>query len=187
MEDIILITEINDFVFCPISIYFHHLYGNMEKVLYQSTDQLNGSKAHEAIDLAKYSSKVDVLQGIDVYSEKYRLLGKIDIYDRKSKVLRERKRQIKTVFDGYIFQLYAQYFAMTEMGYDIKRIELYSMMDNKTYEVKLPKEDLTMFNKFEDVIDSMRHFQMDNQFEQKNKLKCARCIYEPACDRGEEK
>lgn len=48
MEDLILITELNDFIFCPISIYFHHMYGNREKATYQSEYQLNGTAAHTA-------------------------------------------------------------------------------------------------------------------------------------------
>ena len=28
MDDIILISNLNDFIFCPVSIYFHKLYGN---------------------------------------------------------------------------------------------------------------------------------------------------------------
>lgn len=30
-DDTILITELNDFIFCPISIYFHKLYGNTDR------------------------------------------------------------------------------------------------------------------------------------------------------------
>ena len=56
-----------------------------------------------------------------MYCEKYRLLGKIDIYDGKKKILRERKRQIKQVYDGYIFQLYGQYFSLIEMGYEVDK------------------------------------------------------------------
>ena len=77
------------------------------------------------------------MQSLDVYCEKYRLLGKIDIYDGKKKILRERKRQIKQVYDGYIFQLYGQYFSLIEMGYEVDKMELYSMIDNKKYPIEL--------------------------------------------------
>lgn len=36
MEDLILITQLNDFIFCPASIYFHKLYGSESKLLYQT-------------------------------------------------------------------------------------------------------------------------------------------------------
>ena len=50
MENPISITMLNDFVFCPISIYFHNLYQGVEKNLYQGKSQIAGTKAHEAID-----------------------------------------------------------------------------------------------------------------------------------------
>lgn len=44
MDDIIKISNINDFIFCPASIYFHNLYGNENKLMFQSKYQLNGTK-----------------------------------------------------------------------------------------------------------------------------------------------
>lgn len=183
MDEAILISNLNDFIFCPASIYFHNLYGRQESISYQGTDQINGKKAHENVDAGVYSSKKTTLSGISVYSEKYGVVGKIDIYDGDKKQLIERKRTIKTVYDGYIFQLYAQYFGMIEMGYDIKELFLYSMTDNKKYPILLPEDDPAMFAKFTELICRMKEFSLDT-FEQTNKEKCARCIYEPACDRG---
>lgn len=40
MDESILITELNDFIFCPVSIYFHRLYGNMDTMLYQTEAQI---------------------------------------------------------------------------------------------------------------------------------------------------
>lgn len=182
MDDAILITELNDFIFCPVSIYFHKMYGNMDRMIYQNTDQINGTAAHKSVDEKSYSSRNTILTGLDVYCGKYNLIGKIDIYDAGRKLLRERKKRIKTIFDGYIFQIYGQYFAMTEMGYEIQKLELYSMDDNTSYNVLLPDEDKNMFSKFEAVIREIRLFDMES-FIQNNKLKCQRCIYEPACDR----
>lgn len=183
MDDYILITQLNDFIFCPASIYFHNLYGSMDRILYQSEDQINGTKAHEKIDKGQYSADESILMGLDVFCEKYRLIGKIDVYDEKRKILRERKRQIKTIYDGYVFQLYAQYFALVEMGYTIEHLQLYSMVDNKIYKVLLPEQDIDMFEKFENVIVQMRAFRIEEGFVQENPSKCTRCIYEPACDR----
>ncbi len=81
MDDAIIISYLNDFIFCPASIYFHSLYGRQVKDSYQCSDQLNGTAAHEKVDHATYSSKKDILQGISVYSAKYNLVGKIDIFD----------------------------------------------------------------------------------------------------------
>ena len=110
MEETILISQLNDFIFCPVSIYFHKLYGNLERRLYQGEKQIKGEYAHSSIDNKYYSTRKDVLQGVDIYSEELNLRGKIDIFDIKTGVLTERKNTIKTIYDGYVFQLYAQYY-----------------------------------------------------------------------------
>lgn len=183
MDTAIIISNLNDYVFCPASIYFHNLYDNRDTMTYQSIPQLRGSAAHENVDNNKYSTRKDILTSIFVYSEQYNIIGKIDIYDARSKTLIERKRCIKKVYDGYIFQLYAQYFGMEEMGYTIEHLRFHSMVDNRNYEIPLPHKNEEMFYKFKKVIYDIQHFEMDN-FIQTNADKCRNCIYEPACDRG---
>jgi len=183
MDDAIIVSNLNDFIFCPASIYFHNLYGSRSTITYQNSDQLNGTKAHESIDKGNYSTRKDVMTALEVYSEKYNIVGKIDIYYADTFTLTERKRQIKVIYDGYIFQLYAQYFAMCEMGYKVRKLQLYSMIDNKSYPILLPEENKDMFYKFEKLIKNIKEFTLDN-FEQENKEKCSNCIYELACDRG---
>lgn len=183
MDDLISISSLNDFVFCPASIYFHKLYGSMDNVLYQNSYQLNGTKAHKTIDSNTYSTRKDMLVGIDVYCEHYNLIGKIDIYDKKKKMLIERKKHINKIYDGYVYQLYAQYFAMKEMGYEVDKLSFHSIDDNKNYAVEIPENDMEMFHKFENIIISIRTMNIDD-FEQKNIDKCQKCIYEPACDRA---
>lgn len=183
MEELIRISLLNDFIFCPVSIYFHKLYGNLEKSLYQEEYQIKGTQAHNSIDKKTYSTKTTVLQGIDVYSSKYNILGKIDIYDVERGLLTERKNKITQIYDGYVIQLYAEYFALVEMGYDVKKIRFYSMSDNKVYNVLLPKENPEMFEKFEHLILEINNFDIQN-FRQQNSKKCMKCIYEPVCDRS---
>ena len=183
MDDLIIISRLNDFIFCPASIYFHMLYGETNTMTYQGAAQINGTDSHKAVDEGNYSTKKNIITSLDVYCEKYGLVGKIDIYDADKKELVERKRQIKTIYDGYIFQLYAQYFAMTEMGYEVKKLKMHSMIDNKNYKIKLPEEDEEMLQRFEKTIDDMKKFSLED-FQQKNKEKCQNCIYQPACDRG---
>lgn len=183
MDDAIIISNLNDFIFCPVSIYFHNLYGNTSTITYQNASQINGSKAHAAVDSGTYSTRKDMIMAMEVYSENYNLVGKIDMYDSKTKVLTERKNKINVIYDGYVFQLYAQYFAMYEMGYEVKKLQFYSMSDNKTYPIKLPEQDKEMFYKFESTIKRIKEFSIDD-FQQENIDKCRHCIYEPACDRG---
>lgn len=183
MEYPILISNINDFIFCPVSIYFHNQYEEVNKMLFQETRQLNGSNAHTKIDKESYSTRKDVLQAKDVYSDKYGLIGKIDVFDIKSGILTERKKHISKIYDGFVFQLYAQYFALSEMGYRVSGLRLYSYDDNKSYLVKLPEEDEEMTVKFERSLFSLRNFDI-TEFYPKDIKKCKNCIYRNICDRS---
>lgn len=183
MDDLISLSQLNDFIFCPISIYFHNLYGQQEKYLYQTTKQVNGTAAHSAVDHSHYSSKASILTGIGVHCEQYGLVGKIDVFDMETGILTERKKKIIKIYDGYIFQLYGQYFALKEMGYDVKAIRFHSKDDNKNYAIPLPDENEELLASFEKTINNIRTFDM-NTFVQTNIEKCKNCIYEPACDRG---
>lgn len=155
----------------------------MEKSTYQTTYQTEGTNAHKAIDTNSYSTKKNILQGINIYCEKYGIQGKIDIFDVDKGILAERKRKISKIYDGYIFQLYAQYYALVEMGYSVSKLRFHSIVDNKNYDIKLPLEDIEMKEKFETLIKSIREFNMEN-FKQENIEKCKNCIYEPSCDRS---
>lgn len=180
MENPIPISFLNDFIFCPVSIYFHSLEEDEDRIIEQDTVQLNGTAAHEKSDTATYSTRKTVLQGISVFCEKYNLIGKIDTFDTESGTLTERKKKIKTVFDGYVFQIYAQYYALIEMGYSVKKLKLYSMDDNKVYPVLLPEENDDMSAKFNKLLHDINAFSFTD-YKQDNPLKCAHCIYEPLC------
>lgn len=181
MENPINITTLNDFIFCPVSIYFHNLYEEIDNRLYQSPVQLDGTNAHKTIDTNTYSGPA-TKQGLKVYCEKYNLIGKIDLYNIKTKTLIERKKKIKTIYDGYIFQLYGQYFSMIEMGYEIDYLQLHSIDDNKSYPVQLPSNNKSMLYKFEELISRINSFAPDD-FIQSNIEKCSNCIYSPYCSK----
>ncbi len=179
MESYIQISKINDFIFCPKSLYFHSIYENFSEKTYHQSPQTKGKIKHESIDRGKYSTAKRFLQGLEVYSEKYNLAGKIDIYNKDAKALIERKNKIIKIYDGYKYQLYAQYFSMIEMGYEVEKLSFYSMTDNRKYEIELPKgEEL---EKFEETINKMRDFDMLNNSYSKNPAKCAKCIYSELC------
>lgn len=183
MEENILISYLNDFIFCPISIYFHKLYGNLNKEMYQTVDQIKGTNAHKAIDNKTYSTRKDVLQAIDIYSQEFGIQGKIDVFEKQTGTLTERKNKISKIYDGYIFQIYAQYYALKEMGYEVKRLRFHSIVDNKNYEVSLPEDDKEMDREFRNLIKEIHEFNIED-FYQENSEKCKKCIYEPACDRS---
>lgn len=182
MFDYIPITYLNDFIFCPRSIYFHQLCEGENQALYHREAQTKGLIKHNSIEGKSYSNRKNMLQGIFVYCQKYNLCGKIDLFDAEKGVLSERKARIKEIYDGYVFQLYAQYFALIEMGHCVSKLCLYSYEDNKTYNVLLPSENEIMFKKFEDTIAKIRSFTFEGDAGILNRQKCLNCIYEPLCD-----
>src|SRR5574344_989894 len=182
MEAYLKITYLNDFIFCPLSIYFHQLYGGLSEALSYDTPQLDGTAAHSAIDEHRYSTHKNVLQGIDVYSDTYQICGKIDIFDADTGLLTERKKRITTIYAGYVFQLYAQCLCLREMGYAVKEIRFYSRDDNKVYPEQLPEDNKEMFQKFNETIHAMQNFDVDT-FHPINSKKCLNCIYNDFCDR----
>ncbi|MCA9487171.1 type V CRISPR-associated protein Cas4 [Candidatus Woesearchaeota archaeon] len=180
MEENIIISNLNDFIFCPRSIYFHNLYSTNDSSLYHTTVQQKGRLAHENIDEKKYSTKKTILQGIDIYSEELGVIGKIDLFDTEKKELIERKRKIIKLYEGYYLQLYAQYFCLKEMGYKVEKIGFYSLSDNKKFPVELPsekeKEELLK------ILTQMRNFNLEDKHFSQNINKCKMCIYKELCD-----
>lgn len=182
MENYIPISYINDFIFCPRSIYNHQLYQNRDELLYQGEVQTKGKAAHQKIDNKEYSTKKNVLQNFEVYSVLYQLFGKIDVFDIDKGLLTERKNNITTIYDGYIFQLYAQYFGLTEMGYSVQKMGLYDFSKNKMYPILLPQQDVLMKQKFEDTLTEINQFSLLKKGFVANKFKCEKCIYNLLCD-----
>lgn len=156
MEPQIQISKINDFLYCPLSLYLHTIYENFDQRGYHETAQVAGKIAHENIENQTYSSAKRYLQGMDVYCESYGLIGKIDIYDSVECALIERKNKIKNIYKGYLYQLYAEMFCMQEMGYEVAKLFLHSLSDNKRYLVELPsKQDIV---EFAGTLHQMRDF-----------------------------
>jgi CRISPR-associated exonuclease Cas4 len=181
MEAYMPIAYLNDFIFCPRSIYFHQLYGRVSQRLYHTTAQTNGKAAHKTVDTQSYTTSKHVLQGMEVYSENYKIGGKIDTYDQEKALLVERKKKIKVIYDGYIFQIYAQYHCLKEMGYEVKKLKFYSMDDNKSYTVKKPEDDSERQQAFEGIVGQMKNFDLNEPFSA-NEYKCKHCIYNNLCD-----
>lgn len=182
MENYLPISYINDFIFCPRSIYNHQLYQNRDELLYQGEKQTEGKAAHQIIDAKTYSDRKNVLQNFEVYSTHYQIFGKIDVFDIDKGLLTERKNNVKTIYDGFVFQLYAQYFGLTEMGYSVKKMALYDFSKNKMYPIEVPENNAVMKQKFENTLEQIRHFSLLKKNFVANKFKCEKCIYNLLCD-----
>lgn len=183
MDDYISISTLNDFIFCPYSIYLHNVYMETDEGLYHAAPQTKGRIVHEATDLKRSSNRAEDVLALPVISEEYGLIGKIDVYKRAEKKLIERKYQLKNIYQGQIYQLWAQYFCMTEMGYEIHELAFYETSTNKTYTIPIPTEsDIPRFRNF---ILSYRNY--DPRYPVSvNPNKCRHCIYCNLCDKTEE-
>lgn len=180
MDDYISISMLNDFIFCPYSIYLHNVYMDTDDGMFHAVPQTRGKIAHSAVDKKSSSSSKNEIQSLPISSDELGVMGKIDIYRHKEKMLIERKYQLKQIYRGQLYQLWAQYFCMKEMGYEVDRLAFYEISTNKTIPVDLPteieKEELTSF------IDKFKNYNPDSSF-QVNENKCLHCVYCNLCDK----
>jgi len=187
MESYIKLSTLNDFIFCPKSIYYHTLYDSYEKKLYQDEAQIAWTIAHETIDNKVYSTSKYILQWLDVYSEEFKISWKIDIFNTKTWELIERKNQVhrdennkEKIYTWYKYQLRWQMFCLEELWYHIKKISLYSMKDNKKYTIYKP--DNKWLVKFQNLLEEYRKFNPNTKKWSQNTSKCMKCIYRELCD-----
>lgn len=180
MEHPILISQLNDFIFCPYSIYLHNVYMDADEDIYHATPQIKGRAAHEAVDCKTYSSRKNDILALPVFSEELGIMGKIDLYKADEKRLVERKYQLKQIFKGQVYQLWAQYFCLVEMGYEVKSIAFYEISTNKMHQQPLPtnadKENLKAF------VDKFRNYNPEDEISV-NPKKCSHCVYCNLCDK----
>ena len=183
MIDYIPISTLNDFIFCPYSIYLHNVYQSTEKEIYEAAPQVQGTLAHEATDNKTSSTRKEVLLALPVFSEQYNLMGKIDVYRKAEKKLIERKYQLKEIHRGQIYQLWAQYFCLREMGYEVETLAFYDISAHKMLPISLPTEqDERMFASF---ISSYLRYDPSTPIEVAL-IKCKHCIYCNLCDHTED-
>lgn len=185
METFLPITYLNDFVFCPYSIYLHQVFDNNHEEVYSSSPQQYGKSAHSEIDSfekRKESIKAEskILKGIYVISNKLGVYGKIDTLFVNRKKLVESKFQIKTLYRGYYYQLWAQYYALIEMGFEVESILFHSIKEKQDYVIPLPneKDELELRNH----IRKIAHFDFESEIIV-NPVKCSHCIYAALCDK----
>lgn len=180
MIEYIPISNLNDFTFCPYSIYLHNVYMSTDEEVYHATPQIRGSIAHHATDTKTASTRRDDIQALAVYSERFHLMGKIDIYKRSQKKLIERKYQLRKVFRGQIYQLWAQYFCLREMGYEIEELAFYEISTKRMHPIPLPTpDDETAFEAF---IQQFLRYDPSHEIDV-NPNKCRHCIYCNLCDK----
>lgn len=181
MTDYIAISMLNDFVFCPYSIYLHNVYMETDETVFHAAPQTRGKIAHESVDAKRASNYKSDILALPVYSDKWGLIGKIDIYRKNKKLLIERKFQLSKIYQGQIYQIWAQMLCLQDMGYEVKHLAFYEISTNKTLPIALPSEnDLIEFRNF---INNFRSFNPATSKFAVNVNKCYHCIYCNLCDK----
>ena len=182
MIDYIPLSLLNDFIFCPYSIYLHSVYREADEDLYKAVPQIKGTIAHHSIDTKVASTRKTDIMALPVFSDSLGISGKIDIYRADKCVLIERKNNLKTIFRGQLYQIWGQYFCMTEMGYEVKEIYFYEITTNKMISVSLPEKKERF--ELETFIKRFRSFNPYIDQFSVNINKCSRCIYCNLCDKN---
>lgn len=85
MNTYITISSLNDYLFCPYSLYLHNIYAETDDGIYHAKPQTQGKLAHISVDNKTASTRKGDLLSLPVYSEKYQLMGKIDIYRKRER------------------------------------------------------------------------------------------------------
>lgn len=181
MSDYISLSTLNDFIFCPYSIYLHNVYMDADEDMYKATPQITGTIAHNSIDSKKASTRKADIMSLPVYSETLGISGRIDLYKADKYQLIERKNNLKKIFRGQIYQLWGQYFCMTEMGYEVRELAFYEISTNKMIPISLPDEEDR--KELETFIRNFIAFDPYFQDFTVNKNKCIHCIYCNLCDK----
>jgi len=178
LYDYIPITMLNDFLFCPYSVYLRNIYHDADDDIYKAVPQVRGSYAHKDIDSGTFQDSEPCITGIPVASHEYGIMGVIDILYTESHHLVERKYKLSKIYQGHIYQLWGQYVCLSEMGYQIQRLSIHSQSDNATHEIPLPSPtDLATFKGF---INTITHTDIANTHTD-NAAQCQGCIYSPLC------
>lgn len=154
-----------------------------DESMYHATPQTKGRVAHTTVDNKTASNRADDILSLPVYSEEYGLMGKIDVYKRKEKKLIERKYQLKQIYQGQIYQLWAQMFCLKEMGYEVDSLAFYETSANRMIPVAMPTEQGV--SNFKNFLQKFRSFDPSSSFSI-NSNKCRHCIYCNLCDKTAE-
>lgn len=180
MDEFVNISNLNDFLFCPFSIYLHSVYQTSDTNQYHQLNQVKGKIAHSTIDAKKYSSSTKVITSMSVYSNEYQLIGVIDQLFMEQKRLVETKNRIDTIYRGQQLQIYAQYLCLKEMGYEVAELQFYSKSNNKKIDINLPDflDEIEITN----IVGAIKNFNPE-QFDSTgiSANKCHKCIYNELC------
>lgn len=180
MEFFLPISYLNDFVFCPYSIYLHQVFDNNKEDVYSAKPQQRGKSAHSNVDNSKTKNSKKILSGTYVISKNLGIYGKIDQYFVDERKLVERKFSLTTIYRGYYYQLWAQFIAMEEMGYPVDALYFHSIKNNQR--IKIDKPTDKEIEELKNHIRKIARFDFESEIKV-NPKKCSHCIYAALCDK----
>jgi CRISPR-associated protein Cas4 len=148
--------------------------------MYHASPQTRGKVAHQSIDNKVASTKRADIMSLSICSAKMKIVGKIDLYHKDTEQLVERKYELKQIYQGQVYQLWAQYFCMIEMGYSVKSIAFYEISKNRMIPIDIP--GIKEYNTLVSFINCYRNFNPFNSIPI-NHNKCVHCVYCNLCDK----
>lgn len=151
-----------------------------DESLYHAVPQTRGKLAHEGVDKKTYSHRKEEILSLPVCSDELGIMGKIDLYKQKEKLLIERKYQLAQIYQGQIYQLWAQCFCLQEMGYVVEQLAFYEISTNKMFPIAMPTESDRM--QLANFITEFKSYDPSRNFFP-NPNKCKHCIYSSLCDK----
>lgn len=148
---------------------------------YHAVPQTMGRIAHRTVDEKKTTNGMGDLVSVSVCSDEFRIFGKIDLYRYSTKTLIERKYRLKSIFRGQIYQLWAQFYCLREMGITVEKLAFYEISTNKMISIPLPSaDDRTEFINF---LSKVRSYNPSSDISV-NVNKCRHCVYCNLCDKN---
>lgn len=177
MENFISITILNDFIFCPYSIYLHQIYSLNKEDIYHSFFQTKGKRLHDFIENNKDEKS---WKNAFVASSKLGVYGRIDVYDAEEKELIEYKSVVAIAYKGYYYQIWAQYYCLLEMGVPVLKLAFYDFKVKKKISIPVPGEE--QYKELKEFILKVKHFDFTAAVKV-NPNKCNKCIYNNLCER----
>jgi CRISPR-associated protein Cas4 len=147
---------------------------------YHAIPQTRGKAAHQSIDNKAASTKKTDIMALSVCSNRLKIIGKIDLYRQDTQQLIERKYELKQIYQGQLYQLWSQYFCMSEMGYSVKSIAFYEISRNRMIPIDMP--GVNEYNTLLAFINLYRNFNPSMPITI-NQNKCIHCVYCNLCDK----
>ncbi len=177
MNNYIPITWLNDFIFCPYSVYLHQIYGKGQEEVYHTKKQAKGKRLHAFVEFDKNK---ETMTNAYVYSGELEIYGKIDTYDLDTGLLIEYKSKATRIYRGYYYQIWSQYYCLIEMGFEVKSLAFYDFKLAELINIEAPNKE--NYAELKNHIQYIKSFDFD-RIQQVNINKCKNCIYINLCDK----